>query len=74
MQILTCLGLLILSVVGPALATPSSGDVFVASKDGTSIYANAAGNPANPAVVFVHALGYSSVGFDDYFEDLELLK
>ncbi|KDQ14993.1 hypothetical protein BOTBODRAFT_300083 [Botryobasidium botryosum FD-172 SS1] len=42
---------------------------FVTSKDGTQIWAEAQGNPANPAVVWLHGIFSSSVVFDKLFED-----
>ncbi|CAL1712618.1 unnamed protein product [Somion occarium] len=46
---------------------------FVASNDGTKIWADASGNPSKPAVVFIHGLGCTSVAFDKQFTDKNLL-
>lgn len=43
------------------------------SSDGTRIWAEAAGNPANPAVVFIHGLACSALLFDKQFQDQALL-
>ncbi|KAJ7099351.1 alpha/beta-hydrolase [Mycena belliarum] len=44
------------------------------SADGTLIYAEAAGNPANPSVVFTHGFALSGIVFDDLFADTRMLK
>ena len=41
----------------------------LASPDGTLIYAEAAGNPAKPHLIFVHGLSLSSLVFDCIFTD-----
>lgn len=44
------------------------------SADGTQIYADAIGNPANPAVVFIHGFSLSSSAFDLVFNDQKWTK
>ena len=44
------------------------------SADGAKIFAEAAGDPANPAVVFIHGLGLCGVAFDAQFEDPRLYQ
>ncbi|KAJ7647850.1 Alpha/Beta hydrolase protein [Roridomyces roridus] len=46
---------------------------FCASSDGTHIYAEASGNPANPSVVFVHGMLLSGIVFDKLFSDSRML-
>lgn len=41
----------------------------VVSKDGTEIYADAVGDPTNPALVFIHGFSLSSIVFDSIFAD-----
>ncbi|KAF7290071.1 AB hydrolase-1 domain-containing protein [Mycena chlorophos] len=43
------------------------------SSDGTKIYADATGNPANPSVVFAHGFALSGIVFDKLFADQRLL-
>ncbi|KAJ7143509.1 alpha/beta-hydrolase [Mycena crocata] len=43
------------------------------STDGTLIYAEASGNPANPGVVFAHGFALSGVVFDELFSDTRML-
>ncbi|KAJ7173717.1 Alpha/Beta hydrolase protein [Mycena filopes] len=43
------------------------------SSDGTLIYAEAAGNPANPSVVFAHGFALSGIVFDGVFSDARML-
>ncbi|KAJ7125351.1 Alpha/Beta hydrolase protein [Mycena epipterygia] len=43
------------------------------SADGTLIYAEASGNPANPSVVFAHGFALSGIVFDKLFSDPRLL-
>ncbi|KAJ7125387.1 Alpha/Beta hydrolase protein [Mycena epipterygia] len=43
------------------------------STDGTLIYAEASGNPANPSVVFAHGFAMSGIVFDKLFSDTRLL-
>ncbi|KAJ7125344.1 alpha/beta-hydrolase, partial [Mycena epipterygia] len=43
------------------------------SSDGTLIYAEASGNPANPSVVFAHGFALSGIVFDKLFSDTRLL-
>ncbi|KAF7795621.1 hypothetical protein EIP86_006786 [Pleurotus ostreatoroseus] len=42
------------------------------SADGTKIYAEAAGDPSKPALVFIHGLGLCTFAFDAQFEDPRL--
>lgn len=44
------------------------------SKDGTSIYAEAIGNPNNPHVILVHGLSLSASTFNNLFKDERLLE
>ena len=44
------------------------------STDGTKIFAEAAGDPSRPALVFIHGLGLNGVAFDNQFEDPKLNK
>ncbi|KAF4586790.1 hypothetical protein EYR40_010806 [Pleurotus pulmonarius] len=53
------------------LASQSTARI-IASKDGTSIYADAAGNPAKQSIVFVHGLALSGVVFDNFFTNNHL--
>ncbi|KDQ07180.1 hypothetical protein BOTBODRAFT_120362 [Botryobasidium botryosum FD-172 SS1] len=41
----------------------------IVSRDGTEIYADAAGSPARPAVVFVHGFSLAASAFDALFAD-----
>ena len=45
----------------------------IVSSDGTRIWAEAAGDPANPAIVFIHGLACSALLFDKQFQDQALL-
>ncbi|KAF7362468.1 AB hydrolase-1 domain-containing protein [Mycena venus] len=44
------------------------------SSDGTIIYAEAAGNPVNPSVVFAHGFALSGIVFDKLFADTRMLE
>ncbi|KAJ7817246.1 hypothetical protein B0H14DRAFT_2374140 [Mycena olivaceomarginata] len=44
------------------------------SSDGTPIYAEASGNPANPSVVFAHGFALSGIVFDKLFSDPRMLE
>ncbi|KAJ6497450.1 alpha/beta-hydrolase [Mycena sanguinolenta] len=44
------------------------------SSDGTLIYAEASGNPANPSVVFAHGFALSGIVFDKLFSDARMLE
>ncbi|KAJ6632466.1 Alpha/Beta hydrolase protein [Mycena sp. CBHHK59/15] len=44
---------------------------LVKSADGTSIYAEAVGDPSKPAVVFIHGFSMSAMAFDAIFSDPE---
>ncbi|KAJ7286938.1 Alpha/Beta hydrolase protein [Mycena rebaudengoi] len=46
---------------------------FCTSSDGTLIYAEASGNPANPSIVFAHGFALSAIVFDELFSDGRLL-
>lgn len=39
------------------------------SADGTEVYADAVGDPAKPAVVFIHGFSLSTIVFDTIFND-----
>lgn len=47
---------------------------LVASADGTPIWAQAAGNPNNPAVVFIHGFSCTGLSFSKQFSDPDLLQ
>ncbi|KAF8589026.1 alpha/beta-hydrolase [Ramaria rubella] len=47
---------------------------LLTSKDGTEIYAEAAGNPSKPHVVLVHGFGLSTIVFSKQFSDQKLLE
>ncbi|KAF8144778.1 Alpha/Beta hydrolase protein [Mycena galopus ATCC 62051] len=42
---------------------------FVTSADGTQIFAEARGNPWNPAIVFIHGFGLGAMAFNEIFND-----
>ncbi|KAJ6496417.1 Alpha/Beta hydrolase protein [Mycena sanguinolenta] len=42
---------------------------FVTSADGTQIFAEARGDPAKPAIVFIHGFGLGAMAFDEIFDD-----
>lgn len=42
------------------------------SADGTKVFSEAAGDPSNPALVFIHGLGLCGIAFDAQFEDPRL--
>ena len=46
----------------------------VISADGTKIWAQAAGNPSKPAVVFIHGFSCSTLNFGKQFSDPTLLE
>ncbi|KAF8990563.1 Alpha/Beta hydrolase protein [Cyathus striatus] len=48
--------------------------VLVKSSDGTEIFTSAVGSPRNPPIVFIHGYSFSSLVFDDLFEDERLLS
>ncbi|KAJ7125354.1 alpha/beta-hydrolase [Mycena epipterygia] len=52
---------------------PASVPKLCPSADGTLIYAEASGNPANPSVVFAHGFALSGIVFDKLFSDTRLL-
>ena len=45
---------------------------FIQSKDGARVYADAAGDPPKPCLVFIHGLGLSSSVFNNLFQDKTL--
>ena len=45
---------------------------YVHAADGTRIYADAAGDPRNPHIVFIHGMGIPSIAWDKQFEDPRL--
>jgi pimeloyl-ACP methyl ester carboxylesterase len=47
---------------------------FATSQDGTRIYADAVGDPSNPAVVFVHGFTLAADVFDKLFRNSQLLR
>jgi len=47
---------------------------LIASADGTKIWAQAAGNPAKPAVVFIHGFSCTALNFKNQFSDPKLLE
>lgn len=51
----------------------ANGEV-VASADGTKIWAQAAGDPTKPGVVFIHGFACTSLPFEKQFADPELLR
>lgn len=56
----------------PALGMVAIVSKVLESADGTKLFAEAAGDPANPALVFIHGFGVSGVAFDAQFEDPRL--
>lgn len=72
------------TVLAPPTSNPSLSTItkpftslrrlFVASEDGTKIYAEAIGDKRNTPVVFIHGFGGSVVHFNKQFEDAKLLK
>ncbi|KAK7677749.1 hypothetical protein QCA50_019301 [Cerrena zonata] len=52
---------------------PSDNGQLLISKDGTKIWAEAAGDPANPPVVFIHGVACTALVFDNQFSDSNLL-
>lgn len=53
---------------------PLCGEQILASADGTKIWAESAGNPTKPALVFIHGFACSALGFDKQFADAGLLE
>ncbi|KAF7362441.1 AB hydrolase-1 domain-containing protein [Mycena venus] len=53
---------------------PATAARLCPSSDGTLIYAEASGNPANPSVVFAHGFALSGIVFDKLFSDTRLLE
>ena len=47
---------------------------LVTSGDGTKIWAEAAGNPSKPAVVFIHGFSCTALHFSKQFSDPKLLE
>lgn len=62
MKIATIL-LTLCAVAQPLLA------IFIKSKDGTQLYAEAKGNPANPHFVWIHGYLLGSLVWDKLFDD-----
>ena len=57
------------------LLPPKNADCrSVLSADGTKIYADAVGKPANPALIFTAGFGLGVEVFNDIFSDPELSK
>ncbi|KAK0232551.1 Alpha/Beta hydrolase protein [Armillaria fumosa] len=54
--------------------SPTSTAQLVTSKDGALIYADAAGDPTKPCLVFSHGLALSAAVFDDLFANPKLTK
>ncbi|KAJ6541410.1 Alpha/Beta hydrolase protein, partial [Mycena capillaripes] len=46
---------------------------FVTSADGTKIFAEARGDPSNPAIVFIHGFGIGAMAFNEIFDDPQWL-
>ena len=57
----------------PIDRTMAGDERILTSLDGTNIWAEAAGDPANPAVVFIPGLACSALLFDKQFQDQALL-
>ncbi len=53
--------------------SPTSTAQLVPSKDGELIYADAAGDPTKPCLVFVHGLALSGAVFDNLFTNPKLI-
>jgi pimeloyl-ACP methyl ester carboxylesterase len=53
---------------------PASVSTLCLSSDGTPIYAEASGNPANPSVVFAYGFALSGIVFDKLFSDPRMLE
>lgn len=47
---------------------------FVVSSDGAKIYADAAGDPSNPAIVFIHGYQFSGLVWDNLFYNEKYTK
>ena len=54
------------------LDNPLSGEKILTSADGTKIWAESARNPTKPALVFIHGLSCTALGFDKRFADKRL--
>jgi pimeloyl-ACP methyl ester carboxylesterase len=54
--------------------SPTSTAKLVSSKDGALIYADAAGDPTKPCLVFLHGLALSAAVFDNIFANLKLTE
>ncbi|THH28594.1 hypothetical protein EUX98_g5602 [Antrodiella citrinella] len=54
--------------------TPVPTGQYVASADGTHIWAEDAGNKAGIPVVFIHGLSSTNIIWEKQFSDLELLE
>ncbi|KAJ7840507.1 alpha/beta-hydrolase [Mycena olivaceomarginata] len=53
---------------------PASVSKLCLSSDGTQIYAEASGNPANPSIVLAYGFALSGIVFDKLFSDPRMLK
>ncbi|KAG7440100.1 alpha/beta-hydrolase [Guyanagaster necrorhizus] len=49
--------------------SPLTKSLMLISADGTTIYADASGDPSRPAIVFIHGVSLSSVVWNDIFND-----
>jgi pimeloyl-ACP methyl ester carboxylesterase len=47
---------------------------IITSRDGTKLWAEAAGDPSKPAVIFVHGFAGSASHFEVQFSDVNLLR
>jgi pimeloyl-ACP methyl ester carboxylesterase len=52
----------------------SDKEQLIHSPDGTKIWAQAAGNPSKPAVVFIHGFSCTALHFSKQFSDPKLLE
>jgi len=57
----------------PVMLVSDKGQL-IQSHDGTKIWAQAAGNPSKPAVVFIHGFSCTALHFSKQFSDSELLE
>lgn len=67
--LLLALQLPVIFATNPQTVTTSK---LVKSADGTTIYADAVGNPQNPSLVFVHGFALSGAVFDRLFSNTKL--
>ncbi|GBE79337.1 Alpha/Beta hydrolase protein [Sparassis latifolia] len=52
----------------------SNREEFLTSTDGTKLWAESAGDPSKPALVFIHGLACTALGFERQFTDPKLLE